>query len=102
MLKGPGHRERTAAEENEHDRLAGVDDGFEQLLLPPGQTEIRTRGCLSAHCWRLTECKNHEISPLGGGDRSRELFVAAGENSDAFGAEHVAFSQAPRQLGRKR
>ena len=91
MLKSPWQGERTAAEDNQYDRLAGIYDGFEQFLLAARQAEIRTRGRLPAHFRRLTECQNHQIRTLGSGDRRRDLLVAALQNPNALGADYVAF-----------
>ena len=95
MLKGPWQRQRTAAEEYQYDRLAGVDDGFEQFLLAARQAEIRARSCLPAHVRRLTKCQDHQVCALGRGDCRGDLLVAALENPDPLGADYVALPQAP-------
>jgi hypothetical protein len=58
VLNGPRYRKRAAVEEHKNDRLAGGDDGFEQLLLIARQIEASARRTFAAHEARFPQCED--------------------------------------------
>ena len=67
MLRGPVEHQWPAAEDNQHDWLAGGGDCLQQLFLIAGQVETRARTGLACHGGAIfTERENHQVGLFGG------------------------------------
>ena len=64
MLRGPIEYQRPAGENEQDDRLAGCDYSLEQLLLVPGQIQVRARRGFAAHVARLAQGEDGDIRIL--------------------------------------
>ena len=94
MLKGPWNRQRASAKKNKDHRFSGRYNLLQQILLPSGETQVRTRGCFSRHFGSvLTQGKNHQISLLRGGDRIPHLLIRTFADSGSFGVEDIPLAE---------
>ncbi len=64
MLSGPIQHQRPAGENEQHDRLAGGDDCFQQLLLIPRQIQVGAGCGFATHVARLAQGEDGHIGIL--------------------------------------
>jgi len=98
MLERPGQGKRSAAKKNQHDRLTGGDDSFQQFLLPARQVKPRARSGFTSHERSVFAERQHDhITAFRNADRFPDVVVGRFKNLSAFCQKEPAI----RQIARK-
>ena len=95
MLKRPGQRQRTPAEQDENHRLSRGDDFFQQFLLTPGQSEKSARRGLARHFSAgLAQRQDHDVRLPGSSHGGSQIFIGPARDADALEVNQVLLSHA--------
>ena len=93
MLKGPGKRQRAAAEDEEDHRLSRGDDFLEELFLPARQAQKCARGRFAGHLRPIfPERQDGNVGLLGRFNGFLQLRVGTTEEFRSFGVMNVLSS----------